>query len=95
MDVLAFTAALPSPQNPNTLIADAITYLLRMPLSQQSRDKVKTDILLGGQANDNYWTTAWNMYVAVPTDTANTNIVTTKLKSLYQYIMRLPEYQLS
>lgn len=95
MDVLAFTSAMPSPQNPNALVSDAITYLLRMPLTQQSRDKIKTDILLGGQANDNYWTTAWNMYVAVPTDTANTNIVTTKLKSLYQYIMRLPEYQLS
>ena len=47
MDVLAFTAALPNPQNPNALVADAITYLLRMPLTQQSRDKIKTDILLG------------------------------------------------
>ncbi len=95
IDTTVFAASMPVPSNPNKLVEDSLTYLLRIPLSQESRDKIKTDILLDGQANDNYWTTAWNTFVAIPTDTANANIVKTKLKNLYQYIMRLPEYQLS
>ena len=81
--------------NPNKLVEDSLTYLLRIPLTQQSKDQLKTDILLDGQANDNYWTTAWNTFVNNPGDTANAASVKTKLKNLYQYIMRLPEYQLS
>ena len=77
------------------LIDDAVTYLLRIPLTQQSKDQLKTDILLDGQANDNYWTSAWNTFVNTPSNTTNTNIVKTKLKNLYQYLMRLPEYQLA
>ncbi|MES2850289.1 MAG: DUF1800 domain-containing protein [Bacteroidota bacterium] len=95
IDTTLFAASMPVPSNPNKLVEDSLTYLLRIPLSQESRDKIKTDILLDGQANDNYWTTAWNTFVAIPTDMANANIVKTKLKNLYQYIMRLPEYQLS
>jgi hypothetical protein len=95
IDTTVFAASMPVPSNPNKLVEDSLTYLLRIPLTQQSRDQLKTDILLGGQANDNYWTTAWNTFVANPGDTANTNSVKTKLKNLYQYIMRLPEYQLS
>jgi len=94
IDVAAFTATLTNPGNPNILVEDAVTYLLRIPLSQQSLDQLKTDILLDGQANDTYWTTAWNTFVNIPGNTANTNIVKTKLKNLYQYLMRLPEYQL-
>lgn len=95
IDVTAFAATMSDPGNPNTLVDDVVTYLLRIPLTQQSKDKLKTDILLDGQANDNYWTSAWNTFVSTPSNTANTSIVKTKLKNLYQYIMRLPEYQLS
>ncbi len=95
IDAAAFAASMPVPGNPNKLVEDSLTYLLRIPLSQQSKDQLKTDILLDGQANDSYWTTAWDTFVNDPGDTANTTIVKTKLKNLYQYIMRLPEYQLS
>jgi len=95
IDTTVFAASMPAPSNPNSLLQDSLTYLLRIPLSQQSRDQLKTDILLDGQANDIYWTTAWNTFVNNPGDTANANSVKTKLKALYQYIMQLPEYQLS
>ncbi|MGG9970949.1 DUF1800 domain-containing protein [Ferruginibacter sp. SUN002] len=95
IDLTAFAATMSDPGNPNTLVDDVVSYLLRIPLTQQSKDQLKTDILLDGQANDNYWTSAWNTFVSTPSNTTNTNIVKTKLKNLYQYIMRLPEYQLS
>ncbi len=95
IDATAFTATLTDPANPNALINDAITFLLRIPISQTSKDQLKTDILLGGQATDDYWTTAWNTFIINPGNATNTNIVKTKLKNLYQYILRLPEYQLA
>ncbi len=95
IDTTVFAASMPAPSNPNSLVQDSLTYLIRIPLSQQSRDQLKTDILLDGQANDIYWTTAWNTFVNNPGDAANASSVKTKLKALYQYIMQLPEYQLS
>jgi hypothetical protein len=64
-------------------------------LTQTSKDQLKRDILLGGQTSDFYWTNAWTAWIANPNDTVNANIVKTKLKDLYQYLMKLAEYQLS
>jgi uncharacterized protein (DUF1800 family) len=95
IDVTAFAATMTNPGNPNTLVEDVVTYLLRIPLTQESKDQLKTNILLDGQTNDSYWTSAWNTFVSTPSNTANTNIVKTKLKNLFQYLLRLPEYQLA
>jgi hypothetical protein len=90
-----FAQSMPNPGDPNMLIEDSIKYLLPLPLTQASRDQLKKDILLSGQTTDGYWTTAWNTYINNPGDTANTNIIKTRLASLYQYLLRLAEYQLS
>jgi len=90
-----FAQSMPNPGDPNLLIEDSIKYLLPLPLTQASRDQLKKDILLSGQTTDGYWTTAWNTYINNPGDTANANIVKTRLASLYQYLLRLAEYQLS
>jgi uncharacterized protein (DUF1800 family) len=95
IDPVAFAASMPNTGNPNALISDSINYLLRMPLSQASRDQVKKDILLSGQVTDSYWTSAWIAYLANPTDKVALATVQTRLKELYKYIMNLPEYQLS
>jgi hypothetical protein len=95
IDHTLFASSMPDPGNPNALISDSIKYLLTLPLTQASRDQLKRDILLSGQNTDAYWTTAWNTFVTTPGNTANTNIVKTRLASLYQYLMRLAEYQLS
>jgi uncharacterized protein (DUF1800 family) len=95
IDHTLFASSMPDPGNPNALISDSIKYLLTLPLTQASRDQLKRDILLSGQSTDAYWTTAWNTFVTTPGNTANANIVKTRLASLYQYIMRLAEYQLS
>lgn len=95
IDPTLFAKSLPAPGDPNKLISDSIKYLFRLTLTQASMDQLKRDIILGGQTNDLYWTNAWNAWIANPNDTANATIVKTKLKDLYQYLMKLAEYQLS
>ena len=95
IDPTVFAKTLPAPGDPNKLISDSIFYLFRLPLTQASMDQLKRDIILGGQTNDFYWTNAWNAWIANPNDAVNANIVKTKLKDLYQYLMKLAEYQLS
>jgi uncharacterized protein (DUF1800 family) len=95
IDHTVFAASMPNPGDPNRLVEDSVTYLLTIPLSQTSRDQIKRDILLSGQSTDGYWTSAWNTFINNPADMANTSIVKTRLASLYAYLMRLAEYQLS
>lgn len=95
IDPTVFAKSLPNPGDPNLLISDSIKYLFRLPLTQASMDQLKRDILLSGQTQDFYWTNAWNAYIANPNDTTNATIVKTRLKDLYQYLMKLAEYQLS
>lgn len=93
INVLAYAAGLSNPADPNALVQDSIDYLLREDLSQNTKDYLKS-FLLTGQTNDSYWTSAWNSYIASPTDKAAVNTVTTRLINLYKYMMDLAEYQL-
>jgi uncharacterized protein (DUF1800 family) len=95
INAVAFTQALPNPSDPNALIDDALAILYRVPMSATFKQVTKEQILLSNQAQDYYWTNAWNAYIADPSNTANFNIVNTRLKSFYQYLMNLSEYQLS
>ncbi|MBL0145556.1 MAG: DUF1800 family protein [Chitinophagaceae bacterium] len=89
-----FAKTLSNPGNPNDLIDDAIKYLYRMSVSPQAKQQMKTQMLLSNQLYDYYWTNAWSAYIANPS-TANFNIVNTRLKDLFRYLMNLSEYQLS
>lgn len=92
---IAFTAALSNPSNPNDLLNDALDILLKIPLSDASKMTIKTQILLKGQVTDQYWTDAWNAYLATPAITGTPyKTVLAILQSLYKYIMELSEYQL-
>lgn len=95
LDGVAFAQTLSNPADPNSLINDSIKYLFRISLSQASKDQIKKDILLGGQASDYYWTDAWALYNTNPGNTANTTIVKNRLRDLYKYLMSLAEYQLA
>ncbi len=95
IDFIAFAKKLPNPGDPNELINDSLTYLFRLPLSQTSKNQLKTDILLSGQTQDHYWTDAWVAYTANPNDITNATIVKNRLRDLYQYLMKLAEYQLA
>ncbi len=95
IDITIFVNSLPNPGDPNLLISDAIKYLFRLTLLQSSMNQLKQDILLGGQISDYYWTNAWAAFIANPNDTTNANVVKSRLTSLFQYLMKLAEYQLS
>ena len=95
IDFVTFAKSMPNPGDPNVLIDDSVTYLFRLPLTKASKDQLKTDILLSGQVQDHYWTDAWLAYIANPNDTANATIVKNRLRDLYQYLMKLAEYQLA
>ncbi|WP_462218934.1 DUF1800 domain-containing protein [Ferruginibacter sp.] len=93
-DFVAYAKTLSNPGNPNDLIDDALKYLYRLNLSPQVKQQMKTQMLLSNQQYDYYWTNAWMAYIASPT-TANFNIINTRLKDLFRYLMNLSEYQLS
>jgi hypothetical protein len=93
IDAASFIQKLPNPGDPNKLIDDILKIIYRIDISAASKLQLKTDILLGGQSTDFYWTDAWNLYLSNPT-VINFNIVNTRLKSLLKYIMNLPDYQL-
>ncbi len=93
-DFVAYAKTLPNPGNPNDLIEDTLKYIYRIPLSPQVKQQIKTQMLLSGQLYDYYWTNAWNAYLTSPT-VANFNIINTRLKDMFRYLMNLSEYQLS
>jgi hypothetical protein len=95
IDCIAFAKALTNPSDPNVLINETLQILYRMRLSQNAKDQIKKDILLSGQTNDYYWTTAWTTYIATPTNTMAFNTVNDRLKALLKYLMNLAEYHLS
>lgn len=95
IDPIAFASQLSNPGDPNVLIDDSLAILYRVPVSDQSRNTIKTNILLSGQSSDYYWTNAWNAYLANPADTMAYQTVYTRLRDLYRYFMNLAEYQLA
>lgn len=95
IDVAAFAQTLSNPGDPNQLINDILKILYRIDISAASRNQLKTDILLGGQANDYYWTEAWNTFVSTPANISNTTTVKNRLRDLIRYFMDLSEYQLA
>lgn len=95
IDVIAFADSLSNPSNPNTLLTDTLTIVLKMGISQTNIDFIKTYTLLSGQTNDVYWTQAWNLYKADTTNAVNKSVVKTRLTYMLMYVMALSEYQLS
>lgn len=95
IDPIAFANNLDNPSDPNLLIDESLELLFMIPLSQASKDFLKTQILLSGQSSDSYWTTAWNNYKSTPTNTSYKELVFIRLQTLYKYLMDLSEYQLS
>jgi uncharacterized protein (DUF1800 family) len=82
-----------NPGNPGDLIDGALNVFYRNELTPASKTQIKNQLLLTGQQWDYYWTNAWVAYETNPT-TANFNTVNTRLKSLFQYLFNLSEYQL-
>ena len=83
------------PSDPNDVVKTINEVLFAAQLTQAQLDKYKTDKLLGGKLTDNYWTTAWNDYIAAPTDAAKLKVVTNATNGLLSEWFRFAEMHLS
>jgi uncharacterized protein (DUF1800 family) len=95
VDGAEFAKTLSNPGDPDILIDDILKIIYRIDISAVSKLQLKTDILLGGQSSDYYWTDAWNLFISTPGNMANTNTVKSRLRDLLKYFMDLSEYQLA
>lgn len=95
IDAAEFCKTLPNPGDPNQLISDTTKIIYRLDISAASKAQLKTDILLGGQTSDYYWTDAWNLFISTPGNLSNATTVRTRLRDLFKYLMDLSEYQLA
>lgn len=95
IDAAEFAKTLSNPGDPNQLINDILKILYRIDILPASKAQLKTDILLGGQTSDYYWTDAWNTYINTPSNVSNTTTVKNRLRDLLKYFMDLSEYQLA
>ena len=86
VDVKGFANYSSNPADPDQLVADVTTLLLRYPLSLNSRNYVKRTFLLNNTTDNTIWTNAWN--------NNNTTVIDTSLKSMFTFIMNLPEFHL-
>lgn len=89
----ATVAQFTDPGEPNVLIDELLSMMLPMEIPIGKRLFMKS-ILLSGQADDYYWTQAWEAYIADPNDLMAFETVSNRLMFLHKYIMNLAEYQL-
>jgi hypothetical protein len=94
IDAVGFAKQLNNPSDPNKLIDEILAVIYRVPISATLKQNIKQQILLSNQSSDHYWTDEWNAYIQNPS-AGNFNLVNSRLRSLLQYFMNLPEYQLS
>jgi hypothetical protein len=68
--------------------------LLPIDISSTQKEQIKIQSLLSNQTTNNYWTSAWSLYLSDTSNTTNKNSVKTRLKSLLVTLTQLAEYQL-
>ncbi len=93
LDPIPFAEALADASNPNLLVADTITQLFGLPVSQSTKDYYKSFLVQG--LGDAYWTAQWFAYVGNPNDPTAKNAVTTRLNAMLREMMVQAEYHLS
>lgn len=93
VDLIHFIQQFANPSDPVALVEDISQLLFSQPLSASKKFLLKS-ILLSGLPSDNYWTSAWNSYLADPANPMLRDVVNNRLISLHYYVMRLPEFQL-
>jgi uncharacterized protein (DUF1800 family) len=94
VDGTSWIKLFPNPADPNSLVETLCVHLLGVDISASHKAQLKTDFLLAGQAQDYYWTDAWELFIGTPSNMANTKHVSTAVTNLIKYLVDLPEYQL-
>jgi uncharacterized protein (DUF1800 family) len=96
IDPIAFVSQLSNPSDPNILIDElaqllypailAVDAVTLVTLNDAQKSVLKS-ILLTGQIDDSYWTSAWMTYQSDITNTANRNVVLARLQALLKTMM--------
>ncbi len=94
IDCVAFVEDMQNPSNPNDLLNEIIQLIYPTDLSLNTKNFIKTSILLSGQTGDYIWTDAWNAYIANPSNTMLKDAVKIRIQALLKYLMGQAEYQL-
>ncbi|RTZ07936.1 DUF1800 domain-containing protein [Flavobacterium bomense] len=93
VDIIGFIQQF-SPAICALLVAESIQYLLPIDISSTQKEQIKIQSLLSNQTSNDYWTSAWTLYLNDTSNTTNRNIVKSRLKSLLVTLTQLAEYQL-
>lgn len=93
-DVIRFADQFSAPSDPDKLLDDIFKTVFTIDISQATRDTVKQQILLSGQAMNYYWTDAWNDHKNNPTDAMKKGVITTRLVQLISFLLQSHHYQL-
>lgn len=91
-DVLGMIENLSNPKDIESLIADLALVFFPQPLSEQQLNVLKNTLNPG--LPDYEWTVEYEEYLNNPTDENIKRAVDSKLRRLFVYMMRMPEYQL-
>lgn len=86
LDLRQFLNHVSNPADPDLLVLELSTLLLRYPLSDNARTFTKTRFLLNNTSDNSIWTNAWN--------TNQTGVIDSSLRNLFRFLMNLPEYHL-
>ena len=92
-DLIGFLEMLDDPGNPNAMIQEVSEQLLGITPSDNQITDIKS-ILLSGQENDYYWTSAWDNFQQDKGNQQLRAIVMTRLRPAIQRIMHLGENHL-
>jgi uncharacterized protein (DUF1800 family) len=93
IDLFEFTKTLKNPSTPNGLIDEMTARMSILALAPEVKTNLR-NILTYNQAQDYYWTNAWNEYLAAPTDEMKKNNIKWRLADFYRSLFQLEEYQL-
>ncbi len=95
IDHIQAASAFTNVQDPGKFIDDLTAMLFTgVTVSSTYKQVLKTTTLLSGQAQDHYWTDAWNSYLNNPGDNTARQTVTSRLKVLFEALLTTSEYQL-
>lgn len=92
-DVLAFTASLNNPSDPQSVVDQCVKYFLALTLSTTLKDEYRLLLLDGSQLNAS-WTSAWNSYINNPGNATLSGIVRTRLQDMLTKLLRMAEHHL-
>lgn len=92
-DIIGFVQTLDDPDKPILMLREAAMLLLGIEVSDTVINHLKT-VLLSGQLSDSYWTKAWYDYMANPDSNTKKGVVESRLKSTFQRLFQLAEFQL-